>query len=779
MTLCDTPFDDVKLERGPLLANRQLRGVAWCEAYTSLVDEWLAALFDVASPPASGVALVAVGGYGRSELCPSSDIDVMLVRDKRVDVKDIAERLWYPIWDEGLKLGHSVCTVREALSLASDDLDTATTLLSARHLAGDVGLTDELGRRAREQWSNKTTRWLADLAERVDARHREAGEVAFRLEPDLKEGRGGMRDVHALRWAESARRVLLHHDDRELDAAYTVLLDARVELHRHTGRSTNVLTLQDQPSVAAALGVASSEALMALVAEAARSIAWTSDDAWRRVRSGLTGPAGRSPGRGQEVAPNVTLFDSEARLDEAADASDLLVALRVAVAAATNDAAIERSTLERLAASTSSAPDPWPADMLGLFVDLLQCGRPAIAVIEALDHRDVWTRVLPEWSSVRARPQRNPYHRYTVDRHLLETVASAAKRTDLVLRPDLLLLAALLHDLGKGQPGDHTVAGMALAERIGQRIGLSDPDVDTLVSLVEHHLLLSDVATRRDLDDPATIDRVVKAVETIDRLRLLAALTESDGIATGPAAWGAWKAELVNALIVRVARRLGTDLPGPAMVEEFPSANDLERLEAGAQRFDVYRDELTVMTSDRPGVFNRVAGVLALKGLDVLHAMAYSSDSGRALARFRVFDPYRDVTPWDRVIADLELALDGRLALNARLAERAAAHDGRRQSRLPSRAASVAFDNNASADATVIDVEAPDVTGILYRITRALAELELDIRSAKVQTLGTHVVDAFYVRGRDGRKITDPRTLGEIERAILHGIAEAELYSSK
>ncbi|MEY2452543.1 MAG: [protein-PII] uridylyltransferase, partial [Acidimicrobiaceae bacterium] len=465
--------------------------------------------------------------------------------------------------------------------------------------------------------------------------------------------------------------------------------------------------------------------------------------------------------------------------NDSAEPADPDLALRVALAAATNGAAIERATLERLASETVAPPEPWPSATRALFVELLLSGRGAIPVIETLDQRGIWTHILPEWAAVRARPQRNPYHRFTVDRHLLETVANAAKRADLVLRPDLLVVAALLHDLAKGQSGDHTAAGMVLAERIGRRIGLDDNDVTTVVSLVEHHLLLSDVATRRDLDDPATIDRVVGAVGSVERLRLLAALTESDGLATGPAAWGAWKAELVNALIVRVARRLGTDLPGPAMVEEFPSAKELERLEAGDQRFDIYRDELTVMTADRPGVFSRVAGVLALRGLDVLHAMAYSSETGRALARFRVNDPFRDETPWDRVIADLELALDGRLALNARLSERAAAHDSRRQSRLPARAASVAFDNDASAEATVIDVEAPDVTGILYRVTRALAELELDIRSAKVQTLGTHVVDAFYVRDRDGKKLTDPTTLGEIERAILHGIAEASLYSSK
>jgi [protein-PII] uridylyltransferase len=773
---CDGAPDDVKLDRGPLLADRSLTGGPWCEAYSNLIDGWLAALLDAASPPASGVALVAIGGYGRAELCPASDIDVMLLRDKRVDIKEIADRIWYPIWDEGLKLGHSVCTVREALHLAGDDLDTATALLSARHIAGDAALTAELQQRAREQWTNKTTSWLSQLAARVESRHASAGEVAFRLEPDLKDGRGGMRDVHALRWAESARRLLLHHDDQELAGAYAVLLNARVELHRHTGRATNVLTLQDQPSVASALGDPSADALMARVAEAARVVAWTSDDAWRRVRSGLTGPSGRSPGTGQRVAPGIVLRDGEVHVDESVDPADPDTALRVALAAASNNAAVERATLERLAAQTVSPPEPWAATTRALFVELLLAGRGAISVIESLDQRGIWTQLVPEWNTVRARPQRNPYHRFTVDRHLLETVANAAARADLVLRPDLLALGALLHDLGKGEPGDHTTAGMRLAERIGARIGLDNGDVATLVALVEHHLLLPDVATRRDLDDPATIERVVKAVGSVDRLRLLAALTESDARATGPAAWNEWKAELVNALIVRVARQLGTDLPGPATVEAFPSPAQLARLETGMQHIDVdvARGEVTVMTEDRPGVFSRVAGVLALRGLDVLHAMAYSSETGRALNRFRVIDPVRDETPWDRVVGDLERALDGRLALHARLSERAASHDGRQPARPPAPAASVAFDNNASADATVIDVEAPDVTGILYRITRALAELELDIRSAKVQTLGTHVVDAFYVRDRYGKKVTDPQTLGEIERAILHGVAESD-----
>lgn len=747
----------MKLDRGALLTDRSVTGAEWCAAHTALVDAWLAALFDAASPPTSGVAVVAIGGYGRSELCAGSDIDVMLLHDKRVDVRAVADRLWYPIWDEGLKLGHSVCTPREALALAADDLDTATALLTTRLVAGDPRLADELRDRAQEQWRSKPERWLRSLVGRVERRHEAAGDVAFRLEPDLKDGRGGMRDVHTLHWAERAQRVLFHDDDRELDRAYNTLLDARVELHRVTGRAGNVLSLQDQPAVATALGLESADLLMAGIAEAARVIAWTIDDAWRRVR------------KGREIG-----------LDAGARHGDPDEVLRLAITAAADGAAIERTTLQRLAVEAITPAAPWPARTRELFVGLLLTGRAAIPVIEALDQHGIWERFAPEWPSVRARPQRNPYHRFTVDRHLLETVANAAAVTERVTRPDLLVLGALLHDLGKGQPGDHTLAGVVLADRVAERIGLDADDADTLASLVANHLLLSDVATRRDLDDPATTDLVATAVGSLDRLALLTALTEADARATGPSAWTDWRAELVHTLVARVTRQLGGEAPEPLTLAEFPTEAQLEKSTDGRQHIDVDGDAVTVTTEDRPGVFSRVAGVLALRGLDVLDASAYSSETGRALARFRVIDPFRDETPWDRIVDDIELALDGRLALHARLAERAVAHDQRHRSRLPAPPASVRFDNRASNDATVVDVEAPDRLGILYRITRAMADLDLDIRSAKVQTLGTHVVDAFYVRDHDGRKITDTLMLGEIERAILHGIAEADgRYSNK
>ena len=391
-------------------------------------------------------------------------------------------------------------------------------------------------------------------------------------------------------------------------------------------------------------------------------------------------------------------------------------------------------------------------------------------MIEALDRRGVWGCVLPEWLSVRSLPQPGAFHDFTVDRHLLETAAGAARLATQVSRPDLLLVAALLHDIGKGSGGDHTEAGAEIAGRICRRMGFAPDDVTTVSALVEHHLLLRDVASRRDIDDPATVQRVVSAVGSIERLRLLAALTEADGMATGATAWDPWTAQLIAGLVDRVAHQLRGWREAPDGAAVFPTSDQLARLLAEDRRIEVSDDVLTVMTADRPGVFSRVAGVLALHGLDVLAAAAYSTQ-GRALAEFRVTDPFRDETPWPRVTADLELALDGRLALQARLSDRARTYGRADHRSIGDRATTVGFDDRASVDATVIDVQAADGIGVLYRITRALAELDLDIRSAKVQTLGARVHDAFYVRDRGG-KITDARTLAEIERAILHSLAE-------
>jgi [protein-PII] uridylyltransferase len=526
----------------------------------------------------------------------------------------------------------------------------------------------------------------------------------------------------------------------------------------------------------AALGYDDADVFMRSVSSAARTIAWTSDDTWRRITSVLRGPSSRRSRRDKDLAPGVVLRDGEVHVTaDARPADDPALVLRAAALAAANDTVVDRGSLERLSAEAPPLPDPWPVEARERLAELLLSGSAAVGIIEALDQRGLWTRVLPEWEPTRSRPQRNAYHTYTVDRHLVEAAVGAAALAGRVDRPDLLVIGTLLHDIGKGRPGDHTVVGMELVSDIGRRMGYPPADVATLVSMVQHHLLLPDVATRRDLDDPGTIEQVAKAVGDVPTLRLLAALTEGDSLATGPAAWGSWKAQLVLDLVERTVHVLEGGSLADVPRDEFPTAEHLRLMAAGAPSLDGRDDTLTVITPDRPGVFARVAGVLALHGLGVLDANAFSAEpgtpgAGMALARFRVESTFGPIVPWDRVVRDLEAAFAGRLALTARLHERARTYASRRSTAATPVRTGVAFDNRASRVATVVDVLAPDSVGLLHRIAKALTELELDIRSAKVSTLGPQVIDAFYVRTAAGAKLDDEAIQREVERAILHAV---------
>ncbi len=757
----------IALSRSDLFEDRSLRGIELCRAYSDRMDGWLASLYDEAAGDAPGVALLAVGGYGRAELAPQSDIDVLLLHTGRRGIGEIAEAIWYPMWDAGLKLGHSVRTPKEALALAADDLDTATSLVTVRHIAGDPALTADLADKALALWRKRGRRWLAEVSARVRARQAEAGEVAFLLEPDLKEGRGGLRDVHAIRWAELAQAVMLEGDDASLEANHEVLLSARVELHRQTGRPGDRLLLEEQDGVAAALDYADADEMMHAVSTAARSIAWTSDEMWERVDSSLAGPRGWRVARDRVLEPGVVLREGRVCLTSSADpATDVLLTLRVGAAAAEAAVRIDRASLDRLALDAPDLPAPWSDEARALFTRLLMAGPPAIAVIETLDQRDLFVRLLPEWAPVRCKPQRNAFHRFTVDRHLCETAANAAGYVDRVERPDLLVIGALLHDIGKGYPGDHTEVGIGVIRGIGERMGFPVDDIAVLQDMVRHHLLLPDVATRRDLSDEGTIRSVADRIGSLAMLRLMGALTEADSLATGPAAWSTWKAELMAELVARVAHVLGGDPANGVAAASFPTPAQLARLAEGRRIIEGLDDQLLVIAPDRPGLFSRVAAALSLNGLDVLAAAA-RSDQGMALETYRVESNFGPVIPWDRVIGDVEKALDGRLALEARLRERAHVYANSARVLVAPTSPVVIFDNDLSDDATVVEVRAPDEIGVLYRITRAIADLDLDIQSAKVQSIDADVLDAFYVRDRDGRKITEPDYLLELERSIL------------
>ncbi|WP_407566354.1 [protein-PII] uridylyltransferase [Streptomyces sp. 184] len=621
-----------------------------------------------------GISLVAVGGYGRGELSPRSDLDLLLLHDGSLGpgaLAAVADRLWYPVWDMGLALDHSVRTPAEALKTAADDLKVTLGLLDVRHVAGDAALTSGLRTAVFADWRNRAAGRLPELRELGRERAERHGELQFLLEPDLKEARGGLRDATTLRavaasWLADAPR-------EGLDGARARLLNTRDVLHLTTGRATDRLALQEQDQVAAALGLLDADTLLREVYEAARTIAYATDVTWREVdrvlrarggrrgtarlrsligstpRTAQRGPAERSP-----LADGVVEQDGEVVLARTArPARDPVLPLRAAAAAAQAGLPLSLHAVRLLAAQAPPLPVPWPDEAREQLVTLLGAGEATVPVWESLEAEGFITRLLPDWERVRCRPQRNAVHRWTVDRHLVETAVRAARLTRRVGRPDLLLVAALLHDIGKGWPdgpGGHSITGETIARDMARRIGFPAADADVLATLVRHHLLLVETATRRDLDDPATVRLVADAVGGRGTLELLHALTEADALATGPAAWSAWRASLVTDLAARVDAALAGDpaaapageraerAPGaveerlaveawrtraPALTllaraEEPPAAEPDEGTggieQSGTQPLGV---ELLVAVPDRPGVLAALAGVLALHRLTV------------------------------------------------------------------------------------------------------------------------------------------------------------------
>jgi [protein-PII] uridylyltransferase len=757
----------VKEQRAALLARPDLSGPALREALVALYDEWLAGLLGEAG---AGVALVAVGGLGRREPAPASDLDLVLVHTGRSDVAAVADRVWYPVWDTGVGLDHSVRTLDEAVAVARDDLKAALGLLDARHVAGDPALSAELLSRTRAAWRADASRRLLELKSFVEERAAAHGEVAFLLEPDLKEARGGLRDVHALQAVAAAQ--VADPPSAAVVAAHRVLLDVRGELHRRTAgpgrRTVDRLLMQEQDAVAAALGLDDADALMAAVSGAARTVAYASDMVWRRVRPparrSRLGRRGSGPVR-RPLADDVVEQDGEVVLArDASPETDPVLVLRVAEAAARSGLPIAPVALARLA----EAPDltvPWPSEALDALVGLLGAGPGTVAVMEALDQSGLLVRLLPEWEHVRSRPQRNSYHRFTVDRHLVEAAVAASSRTRRVARPDLLLLGALLHDIGKGLPGDHTEVGMQVVAELGPRLGLPPADVDVLVAMVQHHLLLPDVATRRDLADPATAAAVAEAVGSAEVLELLHALTESDAAATGPAVWSPWKASLVDELV----RRASALLAGRPVAEDPPlSPAEQGLVDAGALALHAEGERVTVVAPDRPGLLSVAAGVLSLHALDV-RAASVRTLGPTAVSQFQVSPRFGSLPDWSVVRDDLRHALEGSLPLRDRLAAKEAAYP--RRTPVPVAPPTVRLVDDASETATVVEVRAADAAGVLHRITGALGECGLDVRTAHVSTLGADVVDAFYVVGPDGGKLTDPALRDRVTTTVLAALS--------
>ncbi|HEX2174277.1 MAG TPA: [protein-PII] uridylyltransferase, partial [Nocardioidaceae bacterium] len=719
-------------------------------------DARLRGLLERAVPEHSGIALVAVGGYGRRELSPQSDLDVVLLHaPDRQDVAEIAERVWYPLWDDGVRLDHSVRTLDQMEAAADADLRTFLGLLDARHVAGDAALTLQLRSHVLARWRADARRRIPELEAQGRARAERAGDLAYAAVPDLKESRGGLRDGVALRALVASWLVDVPH--AELERCRRELLCVRDALHLVTGRPGDRLPPEVTAEVAGLLGIEDATTLQRWVRALGRRMTHLSAFTWHQVNDTLATPRRRAGTRRPAMvplAPGVARSGAEVVLEHRARPErDPSLMLRAAAEAAQRGLLLAPSTAVRLSRQGAPLPEPWSRPARELFVRLLGAGPPLLPVWQTLEEVDALGGLLPEWDGIRLLPSSAPVHRFTVDRHSVQTCVEAGSMLRRVDRPDLLLVAALLHDIGKGRGGDHSERGASLARGIALRWGFPARDADVVAGLVRHHLLLPHTATRRDLEDPATVRLVAERVPSPRLLDLLAALTEADARATGPAAWSAWRRGLVRELVARTRATLvdspvapvGEVWPDVAVGRAWVGLEDADR--AGTAEGGEAGRVLVVGAPDELGLLATVSAAIAVSGLHVRSARAGVS-AGNGWSRWEVAEGDVDTA---RVRQRLLGVLDGTLSTD-RLRPPAG--------RPPPE---VAVRPDDSTRATVLEVRDSDWTGLLHAVCSCLAGLGVEVRSAHVETLGPQAVDVFYVGEPAGGPLSAARAAATVE----------------
>ena len=758
---------------------RRLDSAALREALLDLHELWLVTkAAELGITADSGFAIVATGGLGRREMVPYSDLDLMLLHDNMPveTVSQVAELLWYPLWDANIRLDHSVRTVSEALQVAGSDISAGLAMLEARHIAGDDQLSAQLIGGARRQWRAGIASRYEDLVEQTRARWQRSGQIAHRAEPDLKAGMGGLRDVQLLnalalgQLADVYPGVGSDSPAGSLAAAHLSLLNVRTELHRVSKRGRDQLLAQYADEIGAALRIGDRFDLARMLSDSARTVSYYVDAGLRTAanalpRRGLS--ALRRPVR-RPLDEGVVEYAGEVVLArDAKPHRDAGLILRVAAASATTGIPIAASTLARLVDTAPGPRAPWPRDALENLLVLLSAGPTAVTTIEALDRTGLWGRLFPEWGAVRDLPPRDPVHTWTVDRHLVETVSRASAFTTRVSRPDLLVLGAFLHDIGKGRGGDHSVIGAELATRVGERLGLWPSDVRLLALIVRHHLLLATTATRRDLQDPATVSTVVDAVGgDAVLLELLHVLAEADSLATGPGVWGEWKSTLVGDLVRRCrAMMAGEPEPHPEPIPE----EHLSLARDGTVHVELTAGEspqtfaVTMIAPDRRGLLSKAAGVLALNGLSVHSASVNSAvvsggaSSGRpsAINTF-VVSPLFGAPPAAELLRQqFILALNGELDVIGALQKRdretvlhGTDRAGEPKLAVPAAAPApprILWHAVTDTGQQLVEVRASDRTGLLAVLTGVFERAGVDIEWAKITTFGSSVIDVFSV----------------------------------
>jgi [protein-PII] uridylyltransferase len=840
-----------------------LPGVVAARALSDVQDVLIQVLYDFAvkhfyyaqNPTESErVAVVATGGYGRGQLAPGSDIDLLFVRPFKQTAwgESVIEFILHMLWDLGLKVGHATRSLAECVRLAKQDITIRTALLEARYLWGDKGLYDELRKKF---WSEVATGNGQDfveakLAER-DQRHLRQGESRYLVEPNVKEGKGGLRDLQTLYWigkyiyhVEDAADLVEHNvftrdEYKVFQKAEAFLWNVRCELHYVTGRAEERLSFDVQPELARRLGFTDDNPRRAVehfmrayflvakdVGDLTRIFCAALEEQNRKRRPALSSllPGFLKPRTGTE-----DFYVENGRLDARANVfkRDPVNLIRIFQVADAKGVDVHPNALRTITRSLDLITEAVRNDKTAnrLFLDILTSRRDPERALRRMNEAGVLGKFVPAFDHAVGLMQFNMYHHYTVDEHLIRAVGNVAAiergelktehpvSSDVVKRiksRETIYCAILLHDIAKGLPGDHSKVGGSIAESLCERFGLSPADTEAVAWLVRNHLVMSDTAQKRDIADPKTVRDFVEVVQSPEMLRLLLILTVADIRAVGPGVWNGWKGQLLRELYyeaeavmsggdaapARAARiedaraalavRL-VDLPAPAreraltrhydgywlafdddaheryarMMNAADSAGELLALSAESNEFRAVT-EVVVYTPDHPGLFSQLAGAVAVSGGSIVDAKAFTTGDGFALDIFSVQDaeggPFGDPGRVARLRQTIAKTLSGEIkprVLIAKRPTRKRASAFRVQPR-------VNFDNEASAIATVMEVEGADRPGFLYDVTQSIFESGLSISSAMVATYGERAMDVFYVRDGFGHKVVHPERLASV-----------------
>lgn len=828
-------------------------------AYAGFMDGFLTTLYRLAVDDAKRegltpgpLVLVALGGYGRGELHPLSDLDLMLIYDGEMGpyVQRATQGLLYTLWDLGLQVGHAVRSLPDCLAMARTDFPSRTSMQQARFLVGDRRLFNRFRKVLAENVYQKDfAQFLETTLTERDQRYRKFGGSPYMGEPNVKESAGGLRDIHTAMWLASTKfgtrtlreladkRLITEREQKAADEALTFLWRVRNELHFLSGHKNDVLSRDVQPQIAKNFGYAGDE--LSLPVEKfmrdyylhARVIHRVSRRLIARCRETLSRRATVQRRLRQEaLADGLIVIDEQIHLAQPDGRAFREEPLRLLKAfwhrhqlgfelGIDVERAIEDS-LDLIDDAFRASPEA-----RDLFLGICRSWGRTAQTLREMHELGVLGRYLPEWGALTCLVQYDVYHKFTADQHSLLAVqhlealapgqsADAEGNAQVVSeveRPGVLMLGMLLHDIGKGKGHGHVAKGIPLIETLAARMGLAPEDTDTAVFLVAHHLTMSHIAQRRDIDDPKTIETLAEVCKTPERLRMLYLLTCADMRAVGPGVMTGWQAQILwdlyartlarltggqrerptrETVAERVAEAMGGEVVRTAVAAHLALLSDrylattspqriaahlrlLDRLEGGVLATELFHhpdlgsSELVLATRDVPGLFSLIAGTLAAQGINILSAQIHTRADGIVIDTFQVNDPFGEAVTeearWRRTLEALRLVLRGEASVEDLLARRRAVHPAGEGVAGPPK---ISVDNQLSDSRTVVEVKCPDRVGLLYVITRTLSGQGLDIASARIATEIDQAYDTFYVTDRRGRRLEDEAAMARVRESL-------------